>query len=181
MGFRDLAEQIRTLQLKLGDLLTRLGLIEPAGVITAFAGSTAPAGWLLCDGSAVSRATHSVLFAAIGTIYGAGNGSTTFNLPDLTARVIVGRAAGDLDFGTLGKTGGAKTHTLTTAQMPAHSHTQRKSTSTLGAGGVAYGVTSPAFPGASDTSAQSTLDAGGGQAHNNLQPYLVVNYIIKTS
>ena len=76
------------------------GTVPPAGVIMAFAGSTAPSGYLICDGSAVSRSTYANLYAVIGTTYGAGNGSTTFNLPDLTGRVPVGKNAGT--FATLG-------------------------------------------------------------------------------
>ena len=66
--------------------------ITPTGSVLAFAGSTSPAGWLLCDGSAVSRETYAALFAVIGTTYGSGNGSTTFNLPDLVDRFIQGNA-----------------------------------------------------------------------------------------
>jgi microcystin-dependent protein len=65
--------------------------LTPAGVVVAFAGGTAPTGWLICDGSAVSRTTYAALFAAIATAYGAGDGSTTFNLPDLRGRAAVGK------------------------------------------------------------------------------------------
>lgn len=94
----------------------------PAGTINQFAGSSAPAGYMVCDGSAVSRSTYADLFAVIGTTYGAGDGSTTFNLPDLRSRIPVGRNASDGDFDSAGKTGGAKTHTITTAQLPNHNH-----------------------------------------------------------
>lgn len=97
-------------------------LLAPTGSVTQFAGATIPTGWLLCDGSAVSRSTYSALFALIGTSFGAGDGTTTFNLPDLKGRVPVGRNASDTDFDTLGETGGAKTHTLTEAQLPSHRH-----------------------------------------------------------
>lgn len=181
MGFRDLAEQIRALQLKFGDLLTRIGLIEPAGTIAAFGGAIAPPGWLLFDGSAISRTAYPALFAAIGTTYGAGNGSTTFNLP-APGRVLVARVPGDTDFGTLGKTGGAKTHTLSAAEMPQHTHGLRASGDeaagySLGTGG---GFTNrPLITGAYAGTAE-TGPSGSTKAHNNLQPYLVVNYIIKT-
>jgi microcystin-dependent protein len=78
-----------------------------------FAGSTAPTGWLLCDGTAVSRTTYSDLFAITSTTYGVGDGSTTFNLPNLKGRVPVGLDTSQTEFDVLGETGGAKTHTLT--------------------------------------------------------------------
>lgn len=165
----------------------------PAGSIMPWGGSTAPSNWLICDGSAVSRETYGTLFAVIGTSYGAGNGTTTFNLPDLRGRIPVGRNAGT--FGTLGATGGAETHTLTEAQMPSHTHIQNShGHSFFGAqtgqnlpftntGNVwthflnNYQYSQPAVGGTVATN-QNT---GGGQAHNNLQPYQVVNYIIKFS
>lgn len=84
-----------------------------------FAGSTAPQGWLLCDGSAVSRSTYSDLFTAIGTTYGAGDGSTTFNVPDLAGRVVLGVSNDH----ALGTSGGEANHTLTEQELPAHIHT----------------------------------------------------------
>ena len=93
-------------------------MAEPAGIVMSFAGATAPEGWLLCDGSAVSRSSYSALFAAIGTTYGAGDGSTTFNLPDLTGRVVIGVSGTH----ALGSTGGEASHVLTTGEMPEHLH-----------------------------------------------------------
>ena len=93
----------------------------PAGVISQYAGASAPSGYLLCDGSAVSRTTYSALFAALNTTYGAGNGSTTFNLPNLQNRIPVGKGA-DTAFDVLGETGGSKTVTLSEANMAAHTH-----------------------------------------------------------
>lgn len=91
---------------------------EPAGIVIPFAGNTAPQGYLLCDGSAVSRDTYSALFTAIGTVYGAGDGSTTFNVPDLSGRVVLGVSQSH----ALGTTGGEETHTLTEQELPTHSH-----------------------------------------------------------
>lgn len=88
----------------------------PPGVITPYAGSSAPLGYLLCDGSAVSRATYPSLFGVIGTTYGVGDGSTTFNLPDMKGRVAVGKST-DTEFDALGETGGAKTVTLTSPKL----------------------------------------------------------------
>ena len=194
----------------------------PAGSIIQWSGSTAPANWLICDGSAVSRSVYPSLFAVVGTTYGAGDGSTTFNLPDLRGRIPVGKNGGS--FGTLGATGGAETVTLTTAQMPSHSHTQNAHSHTgytstngnhdhniyseYGASGEGYfnpynnRQIQPAQPGAgtrierggmlagngNHSHSIQTYDStainqntGGGEAHSNLQPYLVTNYIIKTS
>lgn len=151
--------------------------VQP-GTIHEYAGATAPAGYLMADGSAVSRTTYARLFAVIGTTFGVGDGSTTFNLPNRKGRVGVGRDSGQTEFDTLGETGGAKTHTLTTGEMPAHTH-------------VVYAYANYDdlnFTGnsgrlqASDAVTpydQNTSSAGGGGAHNNLQPYLVLNYIIK--
>lgn len=83
-----------------------------------FAGTTAPQGWMLCDGSAVSRTTYAALFAVIGTTYGEGDGETTFNIPDLTGRVVIGSSQSH----ALGTTGGSETVTLTADQLPAHTH-----------------------------------------------------------
>ena len=92
----------------------------PTGAITMFGGSTAPEGWLLCDGSAVSRTTYSALFSIIGTTYGTGDGSSTFNLPDLGGKFALGKSSTH----ALATTGGVETVTLTAAQsgVPAHSH-----------------------------------------------------------
>lgn len=92
---------------------------EPAGIVMPFAGSTAPHGYLLCDGSAVSRTDYADLFTAIGTTYGSGDGSTTFNVPDLSGRVVLGVSQSH----ALGTTGGEATHVLTEQELPAHSHT----------------------------------------------------------
>lgn len=96
----------------------------PAGVITQYGGSTAPTGWLLCQGQAVSRVNtlYSRLFVAIGTNYGVGDGSTTFNVPNLQGRIPVGKDA-TAEFVSLSQTGGSKTTTLTSAELPAHQHT----------------------------------------------------------
>ena len=94
----------------------------PSGMVSMTAASAAPSGWMLCNGSAVSRTTYADLFTAIGTTYGVGNGSTTFNLPDLRGRVPVGTDSSQTEFDALGETGGAKTHTLTEAQLPSHTH-----------------------------------------------------------
>lgn len=93
---------------------------NPTGMVVAFAGTTAPSGWLLCTGGTVSRTTYADLFDTIGTTYGSGDGSTTFNLPDLRNRVAVGTGASP--FGAVGATTGAQSVELATANLPSHQH-----------------------------------------------------------
>jgi microcystin-dependent protein len=175
------------------------------GIISQFAGATAPPGYLLCDGTAVSRTTYSSLFGTIGTTYGAGNGTTTFNLPNLKGRVPVGQDTAQSEFNVLGETDGAKTVTITEAQMPSHNHSGTTSTNGSHSHNMndSYleGVYSPsgasrAFAGNQQYSGWgdtryiqangdhshtiTTNSKGSGEAHNNLQPYIVLNYIIKT-
>lgn len=95
----------------------------PTGVVEMFAGSTAPVGWLICDGSSVSRKTYSDLFKVIGTTYGVGDSNTTFTLPDMRGRVPMGVGQGTgLTNRTLAATTGAETHTLAETNLPAHGH-----------------------------------------------------------
>lgn len=156
-------------------------LVSP-GLLVATARSTAPTGWLLCDGSAVSRTTYADLFGAIGTTYGAGDGSTTFNLPDLRGRVPVGvdGAAGRLDANdALGNTGGAQKHTLTTSEIAAHDHTLYVEDPGSGPERVVVAGT-PGTAYFESTPTAGTGSTGGGGAHNNMQPYQVVNWLVKT-
>jgi microcystin-dependent protein len=102
------------------DYKVRVG--NPVGEIAMWSTNTAPTGWLLCDGSAVSRSTYSALFAIIGTTYGAGNGSTTFGIPNLLGKFPVGKDA-SAEFDVLGETGGGKTNALGVSNLPAHNHT----------------------------------------------------------
>lgn len=163
----------------------------PAGALMPFAGSSAPAGWLLCYGQTVSRTQYGELFAVLGETYGAGDGSTTFVLPDLRGRVVAGvdnmggSAASRLTSTTItgggdapGEVGGAQTHTLTTTEMPAHTHEIQRSNqaaTSIGADSTVL-YRSLANTGATNTFTQT---AGGSAAHNNVQPTMVLNYIIK--
>ncbi|WP_052466148.1 phage tail protein [Beduini massiliensis] len=253
-------EQVKVL---FGKIQQYFEYLLPTGGTIPFPGETAPNGYLLCQGQAVSRTTYSNLFNVIGTIYGSGDGSTTFNLPDLRGRVPVGKDDRDTDLKTLGNKGGEKAHTLTAQEMPSHNHsatltinsggahTHTASSNSTGAhthsvsGSAAsagthyhdmdqstfnkldtkYGLTnsSPAYndrvvglnsstsigtrsAGAhthsisgtaasagghshtitvnsggahAHTGTVSITNTGGGQAHNNMQPYIVLNYIIK--
>jgi microcystin-dependent protein len=145
----------------------------PPGSLLDFAGTSAPPGWLMCDGSAVSRTTYANLFAAISTTWGIGDGVTTFNIPDFRRRVAVGSGGGGTaDLGNaVGNVGGQEAHVLTTNEMPAHTHNFTDfnvpgGTATIAAGAAAFG-TGP------------TSSAGGGAGHNNIQPSAVVLKIIK--
>ena len=213
----------------------------PVGVVVPFAGSTSPAGWQLCYGQAISRTTYAGLFATIGTTYGSGDGSTTFNVPDLRGRVVAGEddmggtAASRLTAGgsgitgtTLGASGGTETHTLTTAQLASHNHTQdshnhtqnshnhtqdahgheifstgplnlgsseggtpdfvrsifqRVSSDTYSTKWVAapYAATNQATTATNQASTATNQATGGGGAHQNTQPTIVLNYIIKAA
>ena len=148
----------------------------PSGVIVPYGGSSAPTGWLLCDGSAVSRTTYSTLFTAIGTAYGVGDSSTTFNVPNLKGKIPVGYNSAETEFDALGETGGEKTHTLTEAELASHAHVQGDSQKAAEAGS---GSGNSLIADNSVGGPVSTATAGSGTAHNNLQPYVVANYIIK--
>lgn len=197
---RSITERVNVL---IRDYNTLLGV--PAGCIMPYAGATAPDGWLLCHGQAVSRTAYADLFAAIGTAHGAGDGSTTFNLPDLRGRIVAGRddmggadagrlAGGIADRTVLGGAGGAATHVLVTGEMPAHGHgvTDPGHQHSMQAGNpTPGGPTGRASWGdgnnlstfsthGSGATGIAVQNAGGGGAHNNTQPTLILNYVIAT-
>ena len=163
-------------------------ILVPVGIVLAYGSSNAPNGWLSCLGQEVYRGDYPDLFAVIGTTYGAGNGSNTFNLPNLAGRAIVGQGSGaNLTSRSMGATGGTETHTLTTGEMPSHSHTSNAVGSTLGlmtADGqntAGSGLDASAVePNLFTAPAALTINnAGVGGAHNNMQPFAVLNYIIR--
>jgi microcystin-dependent protein len=180
------------------------GTVVP-GTITIDAGTSAPDGWLFCYGQAVSRTTYSAIFSRLSTTYGVGDGSTTFNIPDLRGRVVAGQddmggtsanrltnQSGGLNGDTLGDAGGSETHTLTEAQMPDHTHTVSATGSSTTETFTAGGGTEKIVKQASDNGAASgsgsgtatvsgtTSTTGSGDPHNNVQPTIILNYIIKT-
>lgn len=163
----------------------------PAGTMDLYAGSTAPTGWLLAYGQAVSRTTYADLFTVLSTTYGAGDGSTTFTLPDMRGRVpagldnMGGTAASRLTStvltasNTLGATGGTQTHTLTAAQsgVPAHTHTFAIGNVSNFAGIV--GSTGHGGTVRDTGTTDNNTAANASQAHTITQPTIVLNYIIK--
>jgi microcystin-dependent protein len=149
------------------------------GEIRMFAGNFAPVGWAFCDGSLLSISQNPTLFQLIGTTYG-GDGQTTFALPDLRSRVPVHVGPGF----ALGQTGGEETVTLTVSQLPAHSHVPQANgnagTQSSPAGGVwAGGVSRYTNTAPSVGMAPAALGAAGGsQPHDNMVPFLVINFIL---
>jgi microcystin-dependent protein len=201
----------------------------PAGTIVAWPSNIPPSNWLICDGSEVSRETYASLWFAltnngkVESAYGDGDGTTTFNLPDLRGRVAVGRSGiGELSI--LGAKAGASTHTLTIDEIPSHTHIQDSHNHTQnahnhsqnahshssifidssqlrwglafaagGSGTISNGgsgqipytgsttATNNATTATNNATTATNQDTGGGAEHNNLQPYQVINYIIKYS
>lgn len=178
-----------------------INLLMPTGAVLPYAGLTAPTSWLLCYGQAVSRTTYAALFALLSTTFGAGDGSTTFNLPDLRGRVVAGQddmggvsadrltgLAGGVNGDTFAATGGEEAHTNTVAEMPLHGHPTRVSQNSAGAqdatGGMMLDTANNAnfvsYTGTpTATAGQQIGGEGGGGAHNNVQPTIILNYIIK--
>jgi microcystin-dependent protein len=165
----------------------RYAFVQPIGVILPYGGTSAPTGWLLAYGQAVSRTTYAALFAVYSTTYGVGDGSTTFNLPDMRGRVPAGQddmggssanrltnpgtTLGGIDGDVLGGTGGAETHQLTVAQLAAHAHDYLIRAGANFDPGGASGAS-----GSTNTLTSETI--GGDVAHNNVQPTIILNYII---
>ena len=150
------------------------GYEEMAGEIKMWAGNKIPDGWLLCDGSEISKTKYPKLYAAIGNLWGTPNSSSNFKLPNLNGKVPVGYNSSDTDFATVGKSGGEKTHTLTVDEIPSHRHQQYGPYSTGSGSSGAYTQANNR-----STTRVKTDYKGGGGAHNNLQPYAVVKYIIR--
>ena len=173
----------------------------PVGSMQAFAGSSAPTGWLLCNGTTASRTTYSNLYSVIGTTYGVGDGSTTFGLPDMRGRVPMGAGTGNqlnasgsgaitggtgMTARTAGAFGGEETHLLTSAEMPSHTHTQNAHSHLLysgPAGGshayISQNGNNGALYGPTESVTATNQNTGGGGRHAVVPPFVVLNYIIK--
>lgn len=163
MKYKDENGNWQSISVKVADTL-------PIGTEVLFAGTVAPSGWFFEDGSEKSRTKYKELFDVIGTRFGEGDSSTTFNLPDRRGTVPVGLDPNDEDFNVLGKTGGEKEHTLTMFELPNtvwqnHTDLQEGGIKALFDNGSNYGIGS------------------NGNNFNKpfsiVQPYLVSNYIIK--
>jgi microcystin-dependent protein len=205
---------LESTQTNISTAIAALEALLPAGLVWPYAGSSAPAGFLLCYGQAIDRTTYGDLFAAIGTTYGSGDGSTTFNVPDLRGRTIAGQddmggssanrltgVTGSVNGDTLGGTGGAETHALSGAETGPHTHgagsyavgtsitnganvvhgasVEDVSSSGDGAEGI-NGATVSSLSLASGAVSGTSASGGSGSAHNNVQPTIILNYIIKT-
>lgn len=166
----------------------------PAGTVISFAGSKPPSGWLECNGQAINRSDYAALYSTIGTNFGAGDGNSTFNLPNLVGRVPIGSGIyQDADGYSLtlgiGQTHGQARHRLVVSEMPAHSHPAYANTwagvDNSTAQGWPRNDVHQSFR-STDRSRTNVLNsgaignAGGNAPHNNLQPSLVVRYLIKT-
>jgi microcystin-dependent protein len=159
------------------------------GTVMLFAGNFAPLGWQFCQGQLMSIANDQALFALIGTTYG-GDGQTTFALPDLRSRVPIHQGQGPgLSNYIIGQAGGTETVTLTPNQMPSHTHTVQVSSNTASTGvpsnaltlGVAAADMYIAEAANVSMHPQSiSISIGGSQPHDNIQPYLALNYVIAT-
>lgn len=167
----------------------------PVGTVCAFAGPNEPTNWLFCYGQLVDRDAYDDLFAVLGTTYGAGDGTTTFKLPDYRGRVLAaknnmggtsnGVIATIMNGSVLGTLGGEERHTTSVNEMPAHGHPLNVNMYTTSQeGGTNYGlVNGGPFNGRVFVTSPSVYVApstqGGSQPHNNLQPTAIANFIIK--
>jgi len=183
----------------------------PVGAMFIWLTDTAPAGWLLCYGQAISRAIYAKLFGIIGITFGIGDGSTTFNLPDMRGRLPLGQddmggASADrvtnAEADSIGGSSGAENHTLSLAESPAHTHTNEHThdvehthelptsdpyeagtdsfqLDALEKGSPLISTKSSSNPTSGASSDSTTTSKGGDESHNNMQPYLTANYIMK--
>lgn len=202
----------------------QVGAVVPIGTVLPFAGSTAPTGWLFCYGQAVSRTTYASLFSAIGTVYGAGDSTTTFNLPDLRGRTVAGKddmggtsadrltgQTGGVNGDTLGAAGGEEAHELTEAEQAEHDHGPGTLSGIATGGSHRHDILNSINQGLNpdvqyfgdqgttadqagtrtqydgghthpvSLNAGTTASSGSGEAHNNVQPTLIMNMMIKAA
>lgn len=178
----DTRRELQTLRDQLTTLQNALSAVNaaavPSGAISAFAGATAPSGWVLCDGSSLLRSVYPNLFTAIGTTWGSVD-ALHFTVPDLRGRTTIGAGTGSgLTTRTLATTGGEETHQLTTAELASHTHGLTQLVSNI-AGTVSGGGAINAQTNRTAIT-QTTDSAGSNTPHNNMQPFAVTNWIIKT-
>lgn len=211
-NYTSLSSQITTINntlanhatriLGLEQTVARLSTLDITGMVIAIAGATIPSDWIVCDGRELSRSTYSRLFGIIGTLYGDGNGTTTFNVPNMNGKVIVQRDNGSgvaPVAASLGTSGGDDTTSLTPEQNGTHDHftivvpgqreggsfsptmttnTGISRTSHLGGDDSSYSL----LGGAADVrpSVGFTSTSGLGAPHNNMQPFMTMQFIIRT-
>ena len=151
------------------------------GEIRMFGGNFAPVGWMLCQGQQLAISENDVLFQLIGTTYG-GDGQSTFNLPNLQGRLPMHQGSNFI----MGQMAGAETVTLTTQQLPIHSHPMAASLNNAASSTVTGNVVGQVgatqiyreVPAASPMASQACTPTGGSQPHDNMQPFLCINFII---
>jgi len=174
-----------------GDGVNISGLLPP-GVIVPYGVTAAPTGFLLCNGQAVSRTTYSSLFAVVSALYGEGNGSSTFNVPDLRGRFLAGWDAGTdvltsisgpansmIVAASIANTGGVQIVSLSASNIPSHTHTYAGYTQVYQDGQAHSGFYTPRLDGVGVCVLDSGSygDSGG---HTNIPPAMILNFIIKT-
>jgi microcystin-dependent protein len=179
-------QQFYQLRVELDRLRAQIGsgVAVPVGGVFMFAGAALPTGMLVCDGSAVNRADYPLLWQTLGTTWGAGDGTLTFNLPDLRGRVPVGTGQGaGLTARTLAGTGGVESVTLTAAQsgLPAHTHNPLSGTGFIGSGST---LSTTAGTQAAVLSTTGSVTGGAKDAtanHENMPPFAAVQYLIRAA
>lgn len=172
----------REVESRLADLESRLirTPVEPIGILKIWMAGTAPDGYLMVSGQTVSRTTYPKLFALWGTTFNTGGeASSDFRMPSMAGRVPVGFDSTQTEFNVIGKKGGAKTHTLTVAEMPSHNHSGQGTVQFLVNGGGGSDANISDVTGSRYKRVSYTTDTGGDGAHNNLQPYITVNFIVR--
>jgi microcystin-dependent protein len=153
------------------------------GEIRLFAGNFPPNGWMFCEGQTLPIAENDVLFQLIGTTFG-GDGEETFNLPNMMGRIPIHMGTGGEGTYVLGESGGVESVTLTTQQIPAHTHpftVANQAGTSVNPGGLALSAGITVYrpqPAVVAMNAGAISPVGGSQPHENMQPFLCINYII---